>query len=111
MSSDRSVALESRLISLAAFSISGHLRGAVRACALEMKSGYHLKRQPADLETQRQDDGAVDETEKLRKGVRQVLERRHRQFGFYEALLVGSGTMLVALGCVLYLVGVLIESH
>ena len=58
-----------------------------------------------------EEDGAVDETEKLRKGLRQVLERRHRQFGFYEALLVGSGTMLVALGCVLYLVGVLIESH
>jgi hypothetical protein len=85
---------------------------AVRACALEMKSGYHLKRQSADLEMQRrQDDGGVDETEKLRKGLRQVLEQRHRQFGFYEALLVGSGTMLVALGCVLYLVGVLIESH
>ena len=71
---------------------------AVRACALEMKSGY-------------QDDGAVDETENLRKGLRQVLDQRHRQFGFYEALLVGSGTMLVALGCVLYLVGVLIELH
>jgi hypothetical protein len=56
-------------------------------------------------------DGAVDETEKLREGLRQVLEQRHRQFGFYEALMVGSGTMLVALGCVLYLFGVLIESH
>jgi hypothetical protein len=76
------------------------------------ESGYHLKRQSADLETQRwKEDGAPDETETLRKGLRQVLERRHRQFGFYEALLVGSGTMLVALGCVLYLVGVLIESH
>jgi hypothetical protein len=85
---------------------------AVRACALEMKSGYHLKRQSADLETRRrQGDGAVDETEKLREGLRHVLEQRHRQFGFYEALMVGSGTMLVALGCVLYLVGVLIESH
>jgi hypothetical protein len=85
---------------------------AVRACALEMKSGYLPKRPSADLETQRRkEDGAVNETEKLQKDLRQVLERWHRQFGFYEALLVGSGTMLVALGCVLYLVGVLIESH
>jgi hypothetical protein len=83
---------------------------AVRACALEMKSGYHSKRQSAETH-RRQDDSAVDETENLRKGLRQVLDQRHRQFGFYEALLVGSGTMLVALGCVLYLVGVLIESH
>ena len=49
---------------------------AVRACALEMKIGYNQERQSTDLETQRRkDDGAVEETEKLRKGLRQVLTR------------------------------------
>jgi hypothetical protein len=57
-------------------------------------------------------EGIIDrDVERLRDGLERILEQRHRQFGFYQALLVGSGTMFVAIGCALYLVGVVVESH
>ena len=71
----------------------------VRAGVIEVLIGRHLRRseaRSADLEA-------------LRADLEDVLDRRQSQFGFYEALAVAAGTLLIALGCVLYLVGLLIE--
>jgi hypothetical protein len=86
---------------------------AIRACVLEMIIGRHLRRRSMDIEMlRRKAEGIIDrDVERLRDGLERILEQRHRQFGFYQALLVGSGTMFVAIGCALYLVGVVVESH
>jgi hypothetical protein len=72
-----------------------------RAAVLEVMIGRHFRGQSLDA-------GDVD---KLKKGLEAILEKRNRQFGLYEAMLVGSGTALVAIGCALYLAGVLTETH
>jgi len=72
---------------------------AIRACVIEISIGRHLH----------QDASATTDLERLREGLRRVLERRRRQFGLVEAILVSAGTSLIAVGCVLYLIGLLTE--
>ena len=48
---------------------------------------------------------------KLNKGLNTVLELRKKQFGFYEAIWVGTGASLIAIGCGLYLLGLLVAEH
>jgi hypothetical protein len=74
----------------------------VRAGVLEILIGQHLQR--------RKETGSPD-LEALRAGLEDVLDRRKRQFGFYEAIAVGAGTLLIAIGCALYLVGLLTQGH
>jgi hypothetical protein len=73
----------------------------IRACVIEILVGQHLH-------------GEVPpgtDLEKLRVGLRTVLERRKAQFGFYEAIAVAVGTLMIAIGCGLYLAGLLMEPH
>ena len=52
---------------------------------------------------------ADSSVESLRAALEIVLARRRRLFGFYEAILVAAGTSLVAIGCLLYFIGLLSE--
>jgi hypothetical protein len=72
----------------------------IRAGVLEVLIGQHLH--------PRKGAGGAD-LEKLRAGLEDVLDRRRRQFGLYEAIAVGAGTLLIAVGCGVYLAGLLME--
>ena len=72
---------------------------AIRAWVIEISIGRHLN----------QDASGGTDLESLRKGLKTVLERRKQQFGICEASLVALGTVSIAFGCGLYLVGLLIE--
>jgi hypothetical protein len=76
---------------------------AVRAGVLEVLVGRHLRRTA-------EEEGGTD-LERLRAGLKALLERRKAQFGLYEAIAVSAGTLLIAVGCALYLVGLLKEQH
>ena len=54
---------------------------------------------------------AGTDLEKLKAGLKTVLERRKARFGFYEAIAVATGTVLIAIECGMYLVGLLMEPH
>lgn len=73
---------------------------AIRACYIEISITRHLHREPANL------NPGLD---RLRAGLDAVLERRRRQFGVTEAILVSLGASLIAIGCALYLVGLTTE--
>jgi hypothetical protein len=47
--------------------------------------------------------------DRLGERLEQIYNFRRRQFGLREALAVGIGTLLIALGCALYLAGLLNE--
>jgi hypothetical protein len=72
----------------------------IRAGVLEVLIGQHLHH--------RKETGSVD-LEELRAGLEDVLDRRKKQFGFYEAIAVSTGTLLIAIGCGLYLAGLVME--
>jgi hypothetical protein len=46
-----------------------------------------------------------------RSSRRTILEVRQKQFGFYEAIMVGAGAVLIAIGCGLYLIGLFMAEH
>src|SRR5262245_11605387 len=59
-----------------------------------------------------EEEGAANpDLDKLKEGLKKVLKRRKKQFGFYEAILVGAGASLIAIGCVSYLAGLLMGEH
>jgi hypothetical protein len=72
----------------------------VRAAVLEVLVGRHLRAA---------DEVSDGDVKKLGDSLKEILEHRRRQFGFYEAILVGAGTLFVFFGCGLYLVGLLME--
>jgi hypothetical protein len=82
-----------------------------RACALEVRIWRRIRQHSIDPEAFRHEaQDAVDrDLERLRKGLETIWEHRQRQFGFYESILVASGTVAIALGCALYLAGLLQE--
>jgi len=69
---------------------------AVKAACVEWTVGRHLR-----------SDGMSknEDLESIRIALSEIAERRRRQFGPTEALLVGIGTTLVAIGCLVYLLG------
>jgi hypothetical protein len=74
---------------------------ALRAARLEILIAHPLDQKGA----------ANPDLDKLKEGLKTVLELRKKQFGFYEAILVGTGASLIALGCGLYLLGLLMGGH
>src|SRR3982074_79112 len=78
----------------------------IRACVIEVSIGRHLHRH---VPVHRNVPADITDLERLRTVLSAVLERRERQFGLVEAILVGAGTLLIASGCVLYLIGLLRE--
>jgi hypothetical protein len=72
---------------------------AVRAAFLELLVGRHL----------RFGNASSDDIESFRKKLSDVLEHRRHLFTVYEATIVGVGTVLVFLGCLLYLIGIFHE--
>lgn len=75
----------------------------VRAAKIELSIGQLIKPHDGTIES--------NDLERLRKDLKTVLDRRNEQFGFYEAILSGIGTLLIAIGCALYLIGILREAH
>jgi hypothetical protein len=75
----------------------------VRAAVLEVLIGRHLH-QPTEQES-------GTDLENLRAGLRTLIGRRKAQFGFYEAIAVAVGTVLIAIGCGLYLYGLIADQH
>jgi hypothetical protein len=53
--------------------------------------------------------GISTDLEQVKGDVRKLMELRKEQFGYYEALAVAAGTTLIAIGCFVYLIGLLIE--
>jgi hypothetical protein len=79
---------------------------AVQAFILEAFVGRHLVPKQID----RQEEAGTDDVQRM--GIKTVGEHleavyslRRRQFGFREALAVAIGTLLIAVGCGLYLAG------
>jgi hypothetical protein len=56
-------------------------------------------------------DAPSGDTEKFRERLREIFEFRRRQFGFREALCVAFGTVLIFVGCALYLYGLWTNPH
>ena len=80
----------------------------LQALILEIFVGRRLM--PRRIEFQR---GAgmqhTDDVDRVGERLEQIYNFRRRQFGLREALAVGIGTLLIALGCALYLAGLLNE--
>lgn len=86
---------------------------AVRAGLYEIRIGRHFisrKRpgRPAQPAGTAQTAG-TDDLDVLVERLRQAYEHRRRQFGLIEAIAIGLGTLLIAVGCGLYLYGLLSE--
>ena len=73
----------------------------LRAARREIRVGRHLYHDSPRNESQTLTD--------LQTQLAKAHEFRRRQFGFKEALIVGAGTALVALGCATYLYGMFTE--
>lgn len=59
---------------------------------------------PVRLHTQ-----AKDQLDVTIKELEEINELRHRLFGYWEAIFVGAGTLLIFAGCVVYLIGLISE--
>jgi hypothetical protein len=81
----------------------------LNAARVEISIGRHLHRDRNSSE--RPGPASGTDLEHVKAGMRELMELRKEQFGFYEAIAVATGTTLIAVGCLIYLVGLLIEDY
>jgi hypothetical protein len=79
---------------------------AIRAGWMEFRIGRHLH-----VQKEASDNAIIKDRstplEQLQKRLDDARQFRQKQFGFKEVLIVGSGACLIAVGCGLYLYGML----
>jgi hypothetical protein len=80
----------------------------VRAMYIAVWIEGPVRSDPPDEELIDIESQDVSDVQKLLKEIQRRNEIRHKLFGYYEAIYVGIGTILVAIGCVIYLIGILI---
>jgi hypothetical protein len=90
-------------VGVRAMYIAVWIEGPVMPDPQSMEEELTAEEKPIDTKST---DVSVQE---LFRAIRRVNERRHQLFGYYEAIYVGIGTMLVALGCVIYFIGLINE--
>jgi hypothetical protein len=52
----------------------------------------------------------LSDVQKLLLEIQRINEKKNKLFGYYEAIYVGTGTLLIALGCLVYFIGLIMET-